>query len=67
MLRNVTANIPEDNQFEDLVKKENDRFSQILEKLNLKGIESWTEQQQQSVKRLLGVPTSIHFKFKRIG
>ena len=45
MLGNVTTNIPEDNQFEDLVKKENDRFSQILEKLNLKGIESWTEQQ----------------------
>ena len=53
MLRNVTMNIPENNQFEDLVKKENDIFSQILEKLDLKGIESWTEQQQQSVKRLL--------------
>ena len=29
------------------------QISQILDKLDLKGIESWTEQQQQSVRELL--------------
>ena len=33
--------------------EDDDRLSKILEKLDLKGIESWTEQQQQSVRKLL--------------
>ena len=42
------SNLPKNSFGED-----NNRFSQILEKLELKGIETWTEQQQQSVRKLL--------------
>ena len=49
LLRNVVTKSPGS----DRVQEEDDRFFQILEKLDLEGIKSWTEQQQQSVRRLL--------------
>ena len=49
----VTRDIPKENQSEDSSKKNNERLSKILEKLDLEGIESWTEQQQCSVRKLL--------------
>ena len=49
----ATGNIPEENQSENSFKKNDERLSKILEKLDLKGIESWTEQQQYSVRKLL--------------
>ena len=49
----ATGNIPEESQSENSLEKNDDRLSKILEKLDLKGIESWTEQQQQSVRKLL--------------
>ena len=41
------------SQFETLAKEKNERISKILEQLDLTGIESWTKQQQSSVKKLL--------------
>ena len=50
---NATGNIPEESQSESSFEKNDHRLSKILEKLDLKGIESWTEQQQHSVRKLL--------------
>ena len=41
----ATWNIPEESQSKNLFKKNDNRLSKILEKLDLRGIESWTEQQ----------------------
>ena len=49
----ATGNLPEENQSENSFKKNNGRLSRIIEKLDLEGIESWTEQQQCSVRKLL--------------
>ena len=49
----ITEDITKGNQSEDLTKEKGKRRSKILEKLDLTGIESWTEQQQCSVKKLL--------------
>ena len=49
----ITVDITKRSQSEDLTKEKGKRMSKILEKLNLTGIESWTEQQQCSVKKLL--------------
>ena len=49
----VTRDIPKENQSKDSPKKDDERVSKILEKLDLEGIESWTEQQQCSVRKLL--------------
>ena len=46
----VAWNTPESSQPENLFGEDDDRLSKIHEKLDLKGIESWTEQQQQSVR-----------------
>ena len=53
MYGNVAGNTPESNQPENSFGEDDSRFSKILEKLDLKGIESWDEQQQQSVRKLL--------------
>ena len=49
----VTKDITKESQSEDSPEKDDKRVSKILEKLDLEGIESWTEQQQCSVKKLL--------------
>ena len=49
----AAGNTPESSQPENSFGEDDDRLSKILEKLDLKGIESWTEQQQQSVRKLL--------------
>ena len=49
----VTGNINRENQFENLTKEKSKRMSKILEKIDLTGIESWMEQQQYLVKKLL--------------
>ena len=49
----VTGNVPEENQSENSFEKNDGRLSRILEKLHLESIESWTEQQQCSVRKLL--------------
>ena len=49
----VTEDITKESQSEDSSKEKDKRMSKILEKLDLTGIESWTEQQQCSVKKLL--------------
>ena len=49
----VAGNTPKSNLPKNSFGEDNDRFSQNLEKLDLKGIESWTEQQLQSVRELL--------------
>ena len=53
MYGKATGNNPEENESKNLFKKNDERLSKILEKLDLKGIESWTEQQQYSVRKLL--------------
>ena len=49
----ATGNVQEENQSENSFKKNDGRLSKTLEKLDLEGIESWTEQQQYSVRKLL--------------
>ena len=49
----ITENITKMSQSEDLTKEKGKRMIKIIEKLDLTGIESWTEQQQCSVKKLL--------------
>ena len=49
----VTEDITKNSQLEDSPKEKDERMSKILEKLDLTSIESWTEQQQCSVKKLL--------------
>ena len=49
----ITEDITKESQSEDSPKEKDERMSKILEKLDLTGIESWTEQQQCSVKKLL--------------
>ena len=46
----VAGNIKRESQFENLTKEKSKRMSKILENVDLTGIESWTEQQQYSVK-----------------
>ena len=53
MYEKVTRDIPKENQSENSSKKNDERLSNFLEKLDLEGIESWTEQQQCSVRKLL--------------
>ena len=53
MYGKATENLPEENKSENSFKKNNGRLSRILEKLDLEGIELWTEQQQCSVRKLL--------------
>ena len=49
----AAGNIPESSQSENSFGENDNRLLKILENLDLKGIESWTEQPQQSVKELL--------------
>ena len=49
----LTKDITKESQSEDSPRKDDERVSKILEKLDLEGIESWTEQQKCSVKKLL--------------
>ena len=51
----VIGNINRESQFENLTKEKGKRMSKILEKIDFTGIESWMEQQQYSVKKLLEV------------
>ena len=53
MCEKVTRDIPKENQSEDSPKKDDERLSKILEKLDLEGIKSWTEQQHCSFRKLL--------------
>ena len=53
MCEKVTRDIPKENQSKISHKKDDERLSKILEKLDLECIESWTEQQQCSVRKLL--------------
>ena len=64
----ATGNIPEESQSENSFEKNDDRLSKILEKLDLKGIESWTEQQTTvSQKTLRRISTLICSEFKGAG
>ena len=49
----VAGNIIRGSQFENLTREKSKRMSKILERIDLTGIESWMEQQQYSVKKLL--------------
>ena len=49
----VAGNINRESQFENLTREKSKSMSKILERIDLTGIESWTEQQQYSVKKLL--------------
>ena len=53
MYEKVTRDIPKENQSGNSSEKNDERLSKILEKLDLEGIESSTEQQQCSVRKLL--------------
>ena len=51
--KKVTGNSPKITLLENLPKGNGGRLTKILESLNLQGIESWTEQQQQSARGLI--------------
>ena len=53
VLEKVMGNVLKSNLLMNLPKEEEGRVENILESLNLQGIESWTEQQQQSARNLL--------------
>ena len=44
----VAGNVPKDNLLESLPGENRSRFEKLFENLNLDGIESWEEHQQQS-------------------
>ena len=58
----ATGNIPEESQAEDSFEKNDERLSKILEKLDLKGIESWLNNNSQ--KTLRRISTLICSEFK---
>ena len=62
----AAGNTPESSQSENSFGENDDRLSKILEKLDLKGTESWTEQ-QVSQKALKGISTPICSEFKGVG
>ena len=49
----VAGNSVKSNLLENLPKENGGRLNEILEGLNLQGIESWMDQQQQSAKGLI--------------
>ena len=49
----ITRDVTKESKSRDSPKEKNERMSKILEKLDLMSIESWTEQQQSSVRKLL--------------
>ena len=49
----IEGNAPENNLLGSLPEEEEGRGKKIFESLNLQGIESWNEQQQQSAKALI--------------
>ena len=49
----IARDVTKESKSRDSPKEKNERMSKILEKLNLTGIESWTKQQQSSVRKLL--------------
>ena len=49
----IVGNAPENNLLGNLLKEEEGRVKKIFESLNLQGMESWNEQQQQSIKALI--------------
>ena len=53
MCERVARDVPKENQSKISSEKNDERLLKILEKLDLEGIESWTEQQQCSVRKLL--------------
>ena len=53
MCGKVAGDTPDSSQHENTFGEDDNRLSKILEKFDLKGIELWTEQQEQSVRKLL--------------
>ena len=53
VLKKVGGNVPENSPLRNLPIEEEGRVKKIFESLNLQGIESWNEQQQQSAKALI--------------
>ena len=53
VLEQGAGNAPKNIPLENLLKEKKNRVQKIFESLNLQGIESWNEQQQQSAKALI--------------
>ena len=53
VLERVAGNSPKSDLLEYLPKRNEGRLEKLYESLNLQGIESWTEQQQQSARNLI--------------
>ena len=51
--KNVAGKPPKSNLLEVLSEEKNSRLEKLFERLNLKGIKSWDEQQQQSARDLI--------------
>ena len=51
--KKVVGKSPESNLLENFPKGDDSRLEKLFESLNLKGIESWDEQQQQSARELI--------------
>ena len=53
VLEIIAGNCPKSNLLENLPKRKEGRLKKLYESLNLQGIDSWTEQQQQSARSLI--------------
>ena len=53
VLEKEARNAPKSTLLENVPKAKEERIGKILESLSLQGIESWSEQQQQSAKSLI--------------
>ena len=53
MLEKEAGNVPKSTLLENVPDAKEERIDKILESLSLQGIESWSEQQQQSAKSLI--------------
>ena len=53
VLKKEAGNVPKSTSLENVPNAKEIKIEKILESLNLQGIESWSEQQQQSAKSLI--------------
>ena len=53
VLKKEAGNAPKSTLFENIPNAKEKKIEKILESLSLQGIESWSEQQQQSAKSLI--------------
>ena len=67
MLKKEAGNALKSTLLKNIPKAKEERIEKILESLSLQGIESWSEQQQQSAKSNQGILAFICLDLERVG